>query len=615
MFNILNILYKSKIFKEIDLQFANIMSDITQPELILAIAYLNKMMRRGHVCLPIKKLNLNKIFHNKKVFLEKYTNIIKLNSIEDWEKKLLSYPQVNTGKYITPFIIYNKCLYIYKMWQAENIIVKHFIKNKFNNTMINIDSIIPILNLIFNEQDIIQKQIALMSITHRISIITGSPGTGKTSIISKLILFFIKCFTKSFKIKVATPTGKASHRLTESLSIFFNSIDIIPLLNNQEKNNIPKNAVTIHNLLKINMYNQTTIFNKKNPLNVNLLIIDEASMIDLHLMTIILESLSHDSFLILLGDNFQLSPIEPGYVFQDLCYFMKFSKTIKYNIWLSTILKISYVYHKSSIQYYLKNCIFSLKNNYRYKITSGIHQLAISIKYNQKHIIKDILLNNKYNNIIYNNILNIKDYEFMIKNLIIQFKNYLYFLKKNIKNIDFHNLFQELKKYQILCVLQNGLFGTKTINNRLETEFFNQNLILHYNAFETEWYLGRPIIIKQNNNFLNLFNGDIGITIWNDEKKKFQIIFPLNNIIDIVNLPPYDIAYAITVHKSQGSEFTNISLILPDKFSHLLNKELIYTAVTRTKNKLYIYSPNNILFKAIEHNIKKYSNIIYKLLI
>ncbi|QJC35869.1 exodeoxyribonuclease V subunit alpha [Enterobacteriaceae endosymbiont of Donacia sparganii] len=612
MYYFLKKLCKTGIIRLIDLYFASVLTSKKQDFLKFAITLLSNTISKGNTCLPISKLFLKiKIKNKKNIFLIK--KIKEINQITNWEQILfLDNNIVSNGKKITPIILENHCLYLHKIWYEENIIIKNFINNNF--VFIKQDKIKNILKILFNKNNYLQKEAICAALTHRISIITGSPGTGKTNIISKIIFTFIKIFNKPLKIKVVATTGKASVRLTQSINKFFKNISLT-LINEKEKKNIPNKVTTIHHLLKMNIYTKETLYNNINSLDIDLLIIDEASMIDFNLMVIILKILSKKTKLILLGDEYQLPPIEYGNIFKDLCYFKKFFFTEKYFSWLNIITnnKIKNFYNKK--RFFFRNFITVLKHNYRYPINSGINKLAIMIKQGNIKKIKKLFLLKKYSDITYINIINEKNYQLMINSFINEYKKYFIFLNKYDYN--HKNILYKFNNYQIICAIKHGLFGTKTINSIIEKELFNKKIIKN-NIKNNNWYIGKPIIINQNNSFLNLFNGDIGITIFDKKDKKLKIKFLLANgeyqIISIENLPSYDIAYAITTHKSQGSEFKNISLVLPNKFYSILTRELIYTAITRARKKVNIYSNELIFYKAIQFKIKRYSNIKNKII-
>ncbi|QJC33460.1 exodeoxyribonuclease V subunit alpha [Enterobacteriaceae endosymbiont of Donacia clavipes] len=612
MYNFLKKLCKIKIIRLVDLYFSLILVSKKHKFLMFAVTLLSNNIGKGNTCLPISKLYFKKKLKNKKYsFLLK--KIQEINKIKNWKKILLSYKDiVSNGEKITPIILENNCLYLYKNWYEENFIVNNFIKN--NYVFIKKGKIKNILNFLFKKNEILQKTAIFASLTHRISIITGSPGTGKTSIIPKIIFTFIKIFSKSLKIKVAAATGKASVRLTESINKFFKNISK-EKINEKEKKDIPNKATTIHSLLKLNIYTKKTIFNNTKILDVNLLIIDESSMIDSNLMYIILKKLPLKCHLILLGDDYQLPSIEYGNVFKDLCYFKKFFFTQKYFSLLRIITNNKIKKNLKKTKFFFRNFITVLKNNYRYKNNSGINKLAELIKQGNILKIKELFSLKKFNNINYINISNIKEYELMIQNFINEYKKYFNYLNKN--NNKNNKVINKFNHYQIICAVKNGLFGTKEINNLIEKELFNKKII-NNNTKKNNWYIGRPIIIIQNDNFLNLFNGDIGITYLDKDNKKLRVKFLSNKkkckIVDIKNLPAHEIAYAITTHKSQGSEFKNISLVLPNKLYPLLTRELIYTAITRSKKNITIYSNKLIFYKSIKIKIQRYSNIKKKII-
>ncbi|QJC28365.1 exodeoxyribonuclease V subunit alpha [Enterobacteriaceae endosymbiont of Plateumaris braccata] len=605
MYYFLKKLYKNNFIRLIDLQFAYIMASKNEPYLMFIVAYLSYFISKGNVCLPLLKFNIKKILKRKKIILSK-KEIELIDNFTQQEKKLLCYNIVSDGTKVTPLVIEDNCLYLYRIWKEENIIIKNLINNYFN--LPKKKNIKKILNILFKSDDIYQKISVAMVFTHKISIITGSPGTGKTNIIAKLILFFIKLYSISLTINIAASTGKAANRLTESINNYFIKNNF--LMTKEEKKNIPYKATTIHRLLKINIYNKEPRYNTHNKLITDILIIDEASMIDLNLMSIIFNSLSNNSKLILLGDDNQLPPIEIGYIFKDICNFKKFNFTKKYSEWLYNIVDYNVLKKENKNKHlFLRNFISLLKHNYRYEYNSGINQLAILVRKGNIKKIKNLFLNKTFNNIKFVNINNEIKYKLMINQFIIEYKKYFDYI--NVKN-NVNEIFNIFNTYQILCAVKYGMFGTKEINNQLENEFFQKN-ILNNTYRKNSWYIGRPIIITQNNNFLNLYNGDIGITFLDTSDNELKVKFNLSNgkyhNILIDNLPKYDIAYAITVHKSQGSEFNNISLVLPNTYSSLLTRELIYTAITRSKSTISIYSTNSILFKSIKSKIIRFSNL------
>ncbi|QJC36269.1 exodeoxyribonuclease V subunit alpha [Enterobacteriaceae endosymbiont of Donacia cincticornis] len=611
MYLFLEKLCKIKIIRLIDLYLASILTNKKKDLLMFAIALLSNYVGKGNICLPISKLYLNIDIKKKKnnSILKK---IKEINKIKNWKEILSSYKDiVSNGKKNTPIILINNHLYLHKMWHEENIIVKNFLNNNF--TFVEPKKIKKILKFLCKKKDFIQQQAICSALTHKISIITGSPGTGKTSIISKIIFAFIKIFDKRLKIKIVATTGKAAVRLTQSMNFFFKNISD-KIISKEKQKNIPKKATTIHYLLKMKIYTKEIKFNYFNKLNIDLLIIDESSMIDFSLMSIILNILSKKTKLVLLGDEYQLPSIEYGNLFKDLCYFKKFYFTEKYFLWLSSI--IEYQYKSQDIKkFFFRNFITVLKYNFRYSINSGINQLALNVKNGYVEKIKKIFLLKRYNDIKYCNITNINQYKLMISSFIKEYKKYFIYLQKY--QIYDKNIFYKFNNYQIICAIKYGLFGTKKINSIIEKELLN-NKIITIPSLEKNWYIGRPIIITKNDNYLNLFNGDIGITFLDKKDQKLKIKFFLFNdkqkIMCIENLPSYEIAYAITAHKSQGSEFKNVALILPNKFYSILTRELIYTAITRTKKKITIYSNKNIFYKAIKSKIIRFSNMKNKII-
>ncbi|CAL4324337.1 exodeoxyribonuclease V subunit alpha [Buchnera aphidicola] len=602
MISLLNQALKKKIINDIDFYFATYVATKNQPAIMLAAACVSYTTNCGHVCLPIFNLENQLVFPKKeKKFTNKLWNLA--GNPKNWTKTLLNSNIVSYNTHLTPLVLLKNNLYLNYLWQAEKKVSLFISSNK--KEKINVKLSKTTLKSLFNEKnDNFQKIAVAMTIIWKITFIIGGPGTGKTTVVAKILLTLIRISKKNIKIKLTAPTGKSAARLSESLTNALKKIKLNP----SEKNMLPKHAITLHALLGISETNKKPFFNKNNLLNVDILIIDESSMIDLLLMEKLIDALPKKTKVIFLGDINQLPPVDPGTILKDIYnnYHYAYSQKNKKILEHITECKIKTIDNLSNNK--INDSICILKKKYRFNPISDISKLEEDLNKNKLNLVNKIFFN-KYKNITHHEINDKKEYFNMINNIIKGYIEYLNYIKKdqNIKNI-----IKKFNEYRVICAIKNGIYGIKKINIFIEEIMEKMNIIEFVRINNNIWYIGKPILITKNNKSLGLFNGDIGITLL-DNKKILKIFFilPYNNIkiIPIELISEYETTWAMTIHKSQGSEFEHTVLILPNEDQKILTKELFYTAITRARNKLTIYSRKKILFKIIKRKNIRYSGL------
>lgn len=601
MINFLKILEKKKLIRPIDFYFSKLISHGNNI-IMLAAACISFESSNNHIFLPIEYFEKKNFFSiKKKSIIQKIINILNKKKI-DWSLELLNHKACSNGSQITPLVLFKKKLYLYKIWNAEKKIFKYLNKDTINKN-IDIEVFSKILNILFPKKTChLQKISVALTLIYNIIFITGGPGTGKTSLIIKIIIAIIKTSKKKIKIKLSAPTGKAVARLKEILNNKFLRNNLSEI----EKEQISFNPVTIHKLLKISKIPNVDIFCDKKIILLDVLIIDETSMIDILMMYNILSSISDSTKVIFIGDQDQLKPVELGSIFKNICHYSnnKYSSTVKEI--LEKIIKYSELKKNTNKEYYyISNRICTLKKNYRFKKTSGIYILSNKINENKKEIFKK-LFNNSLENVFFQEHNSVKKYENMINKIIEKTQKYWEIISNKDTII---NIIKKFQEHQVLCAIKNSIFGVKFINKILEEKMYKKKMIRKYIFIDNDiWYVGKPIIVTKNNKLLNISNGDIGIVNIN-KKKFFQVSF-LGYNREIKNIPinflkNYDTAWAITVHKAQGSEFNYTTLILPDKNLSILDKNIIYTAITRSKKIINIFSTKKIFMKILSNTNEK----------
>ncbi|MFT6260126.1 MAG: exodeoxyribonuclease V alpha subunit [Crocinitomicaceae bacterium] len=456
-----------------------------------------------------------------------------------------------------------------------------------------------------------QAVAACIAAQNKFSVISGGPGTGKTTTVIRLLALIIHQYQSYFQrnpiIKLAAPTGKAAMRLTQSITNAKAELNVDDII----KNNIPQNAETLHRLLQRDRQGGFK-FNHHNRLHLDVLIVDEASMVDLPLLAKLIQAMPHHGQIILLGDKDQLASVEAGSVLADICdNEQEHGYSLDVIEALTQMVPADYEPFIEAQGASIRNHICHLKKSYRFDENSGIGHLAKAANQGcysewqkaEKHGYKDIDVHS----------LNDESYVTFTKAACNEF---IALIKQvNSDGMDDKStlaLHRQYGAYQILCALKKGPLGVAGINEAIEEGLRQAGLLKD----ESQWYNGRPIIVLENDYNLNLYNGDVGILLPYKNQQgevalKATFIGVDQNVrwIQPSRLPKHDTVYAMTVHKSQGSEFDHCALVLPNYSVPVLTKELIYTGITRAKNKLTILADGRVLKSSLKKKVKRASGL------
>jgi exodeoxyribonuclease V alpha subunit len=344
----------------------------------------------------------------------------------------------------------------------------------------------------------------------------------------------------------------------------------------------------------------------------DVVVVDEASMVDLALMAKLFEAVSENGRLILIGDKDQLASVEAGSVLGDICdrnVMHGFSAPFMNRIKELTGEDLEQEGQTTVAQSGLQDAIVVLQKSYRFEVGSGLGDLSSAVNRADAEKTFQMLSDENDRSITWQALQADEDlFENLSSQIVSGYQSYL-------KTKDPAAALQHLQRFKILCALNIGPLGVQAINRLAEQVLRRQNLIKPDPTAENPWYAGRPVLITRNHYPLGLFNGDIGVTLPDAEAADHQLaVFFAGDSGEVRRFQPYQLpkhttVYAMTVHKSQGSEFDEVFFILPDSDFPILTRELIYTALTRARKSITIWGTRSIISKAITRQIKRTSGL------
>lgn len=591
-----------RLLRPLDVQFALMVAQETHPAVKLAAAVLSRDAGEGHVCLPISRLRTDEFLSGKTNELREQL-LAQAGVPDDWSALLLASEAVSDGERPTPIVLCGDRLYLNRMWRNELTVARFF--NEANQ-VVDVDEALlaQTLDALFPASDEIdwQKVAAAVALTRRISVISGGPGTGKTTTVARLLAALIQTTRQPrCRIRLAAPTGKAAARLTESLG---EALRRLPLTDEQ-KALLPTEASTLHRLLGAQPGSQRMRYHAGNPLHLDVLVVDEASMIDLPMMARLIDALPEHGRVIFLGDRDQLASVEAGAVLGDICAWVNAGYTAGRAAQLERLTGHPVPAGESDVAGALRDSLCLLQKSYRFGSHSGIGSLARAVNNGDRHGVR-ATLRQAFEDIVLHPLSTTEEYEAMLEQSQAGYGRYLQLLRERAEP---EALIAAFGEFQLLCALRDGPYGVSGVNEQLE-QMLNRRRAITLPR-HSRWYEGRPVMISRNDSALGLFNGDIGIALERGEGLRVWFPMPDGSIKSVQpsRLPEHDTAWAMTVHKSQGSEFDHAALILPAKIVPLVTRELVYTAITRAKQRLSIYADEQVLTQSIVARTERRSGL------
>ncbi|MBE0464278.1 exodeoxyribonuclease V subunit alpha [Halomonas colorata] len=699
------------------------------PLLLLATALASHQLGRGHVCLDLNAtlnapdfaLSLPPEGDDLSDPPPLPSEVLTTLTLAEWQAALDHPTLISNGHGNTPLVRsdtpHTTRLYLRRYWQYEQTLHQEIAARLtisevpdsscgspvhwWSDTSAKGDASHPhllqqALNTLFPDNGTLdwQKIACALAARSHFAIITGGPGTGKTTTVVRLLallqtLQLAHSPTQALRIRLAAPTGKAAARLNESIAGQVSQLPIEDLAalweqselwepnslgedssTEQLQASIPTEVTTLHRLLGARPDTRHFRHNPNNPLALDVLVIDEASMVDIEMMTAVLSALPAHAKLVLLGDKDQLASVEAGAVLGDLCRRAEAAHyTPETAKWLATLtshpLPEALTCPNGQA---LDQAITMLRVSHRFDAASGIGQLAEAINQPLSATLSERDKQNAVHSALRHGYADLHhlvlggENDSALERLVVTgsperfpnagkgrldkktneeiapptgYRHYLTVLNQQRPEVTL--AFEENKKaydtwasdvlnayghFQLLCALRKGPWGVEGLNLRI-AKVLRSHTLLSASDIELEkgWYEGRPVLVTQNDYSLGLMNGDIGITLAVPDPRGvgrtlYRVAFPTSDTKNPIRwvlpsrLHAVETVFAMTVHKSQGSEFLHTALLLPQTPNPILTRELVYTGITRAREWLtLVEAKRGILNDAVVREVMRVSGI------
>ena len=469
------------------------------------------------------------------------------------EREFLSASRLVSAGEMTPLVLYGNRLYLHRYYRYEERLAHNLIRLAAKrHSWPGLDDLLE--RSFGTDKEDLQRAAARLALERSLCLVSGGPGTGKTTTVVRILAILLELLGSQIRIALAAPTGKAAMRLQESVGDSIARLEA----NNEVRERIPTTAMTLHRLLGVVRNAPRFRHNRENPLPWDVLVIDEASMVDLALMSKTIDALKPGCHLILLGDKDQLASVESGAVLADCIEGMP-GNTVE------------------------------LRKTWRFN--AAIKELATQINRRQGQRCWELLTDGACDEV---GLLG-GGYEEYIGERFNAYQD----IAGTYPETGGKEIFDAFRRFQVLCATRSGPRGVEAVNRMVERALACGG----HDLRGREWYHGRPVMVTRNDYSMELYNGDVGICLLDPGDNQPRVWFEQPGG-DLRSCPPHrlpavETVYAMTIHKSQGSEFTEVLVMLPEQMNRVLNKQLVYTAVTRARERVRLVAERDILVSTV----------------
>jgi len=594
-------------FSSFDIHFGRFMAGLDAgggDAVLSAAAMLSRAVRGGDSCLDLEAI--------AGAVPSAGISDRPLPSLTQWVQRLRASKIVGEPGQMRPLILDSRGrLYLYRYWRYERKLAEAIL-SRAARPLADLDrnAVATLMSRYFPgaEKGGVDRQraAALMALLRQICVITGGPGTGKTHTIANILAIYCELNRqRAPRVLLAAPTGKAAARLKTSLAAGKDRMNADEAL----RRCIPEDVFTLHRLLGATRESSRYRYHAEKPLPADMVVVDEASMVDLAMMSKLVQALPDAAHLVLLGDRDQLASVEAGSVLGDICGADRdhlFSRAFcrRYAGITGERLQESSAGGRAA----MVDAIVTLQHNYRFARDSGIGALSHAVNAGEVEAVLAMLGDPREDAVAWLDPETSPDGDQWLRSALLD--GYGEYLRADTPG----TALEAFQRFQVLCAVKRGPHGAESVNRMAET-VLQRNGLLRTGGRDPHCYHGRPVLITRNDYDLQLFNGDVGL-MWRDDRHPDTAVatcFPDESggvrKIWPHRLPAHETVFAMTVHKSQGSEFDHVLLILPPRDNPLLTRELVYTAVSRARTRVTVWAPRAVLKSAVARRLKRSSGL------
>lgn len=599
----LQVLMRHDVLGAIDVHLARTLSRLvprTPPLVSLAAALASRAVQQGHVCVDLGRVAGTALLSAEQ---SDGPNVI-LPPLSSWVEQLLASPLVATTVDETnpkPLVLDGKGrLYLYRYARYQQRLAAALMARASQFEDVDLELLSDGLRRLFPaDGPDEQKRAAAVASLRRFSVISGGPGTGKTYTVARILALLAEQSVErngtALRVNAMAPTGKAAQRLMESLSKAAKDLEV----SSDIRKVIVTPTSTIHRSLGFNPMTPTRFrHGEENPLPTDVVVVDEASMVDLALMSKLVDAVPAGARLILLGDKDQLASVEAGSILADI--YGDGSATISHEM-ATRLLALGITSSRSNHAAGINDGCMHLSRSRRYSEHSGIAAVACAV--NEGDAASAITIAGVS--------ADVRLFPATGAALPVSLERQILSSFFGLTDVGPTDRLAILSRFKILCAHRRGPGGSDLMNPLVEKLLAAHNIIRP----DQLWYDGRPVLVTANDPVLDLYNGDVGVICIDSETKVPLAYFASVNDPEgtrsfaPARLPAHETVFAMTVHKSQGSEFDHVALLMPDAVSQVLTRELVYTAITRAKKAVDIYSAPEVFAAAIMRHIERSSGL------
>jgi exodeoxyribonuclease V alpha subunit len=634
------------------------------PALLVSAAVLAQMEGRGHTCLPLRVLvtQPNEVLAwpaNAQESLSALWATLPADWAA-WQAALLASPLVRSvttahgaasahdeadrGQHLVlGGTVEQPLLYLRRYWLHEREVAAEVLRRTAGSQAVDEGLAAQWLDRLFDPTGSKplaphgvnwQKLACAVALRASLTVITGGPGTGKTYTAARLLalLFAMDKAPQRLRVALAAPTGKAAARLRQSIDASLQELSQ-RLGKDLDLETFTKRmgaARTLHALLGARPETRAFRFNASHLLDVDILIVDEASMIHLEMMSALLQAMPAGAKLILLGDKDQLASVEAGAVLGDLCRDAAGGhydpQTARYALAVAgQTLPSAFLAATGTPTTPLSQQTVMLRESRRFGGLIG--QLALAVNGRRPKFAMSLITEDKTAVLQAANGLSVQ----AVLDLAVGgrpgaeacFADYLELIRArptlSLQDANSHKAWVKsvlvaFDRFRLLCAVHDGVWGTRSLNQSVQKALADAGLLKP----QGEWFAGRPVMVTRNEPELGVFNGDVGVTLPGMKGSSVLRVYFLDGdslrSVGVSRLAHVETAFAMTVHKCQGSEFLHTALVLPSGGSKMLTRELVYTGITRARERFTLVEGQaGLLYQAIERQSQRSSGLSLQL--